>query len=34
MSQKKFNNAKIVVLGGPGVGKTGRELLSFVFILN
>ncbi|CAC5372519.1 unnamed protein product [Mytilus coruscus] len=22
MSQKKFNNAKIVVLGGPGVGKT------------
>lgn len=22
MSQKKFNNAKIVILGGPGVGKT------------
>jgi len=34
MSQKKFNGAKVVVLGGSGVGKTGRtayHLLCYFF---
>ena len=27
MSQKRFTNAKIVLLGGSGVGKTGKQIV-------